>query len=82
MLPKNTKIKVYRTVILCGCETLSRASSEEHRLRVLKNRVLMKIFRPKWEEVTADWKKLHTDKLHGPYSLSNNIRMTEQRVIM
>jgi hypothetical protein len=40
LLPKNTKIKIYRTVILpvvlYGCETWSLTLSEEHRLRVFE----------------------------------------------
>jgi hypothetical protein len=30
--------------------------SEEHRLRVLENRVLRRIFGPKRDEVTGDWR--------------------------
>jgi hypothetical protein len=30
--------------------------SEEHRLRVFKNRVLRRIFEPKSEEVVGDWR--------------------------
>jgi hypothetical protein len=43
LLSKNTNIKIYRTVILpvlYGCETWSLTLKEEHRLRVLENRVL------------------------------------------
>jgi hypothetical protein len=35
---------------------------EEHRLRVLQNGV-MRIFEPKWEEVTGDWKKFYSETL-------------------
>jgi hypothetical protein len=37
---------------------------EEHRLRVLGNRVLKKLFGPKRDEVTEDWRKLHNEKLY------------------
>jgi hypothetical protein len=37
---------------------------EEHRLRVLENRVLRKIFEPKRDEVTGAWRKLHNEELH------------------
>jgi hypothetical protein len=44
LLFKNTKIKIYRTVILpvvlYGCETWSVTLREDHRLRVFENRVL------------------------------------------
>jgi hypothetical protein len=32
---------------------------EEHRLRVFENRVLRRIFGPKRDEVTREWRKLH-----------------------
>jgi hypothetical protein len=51
LLSKNTKIKIYRSVIfhvvLYGCETLSQTLREDHRLRVFENRVLRRIFGPK-----------------------------------
>jgi hypothetical protein len=40
-------------VVLYGCETWSLALSEEHRLRVVGNRVLRRIFGPKREEVAG-----------------------------
>jgi hypothetical protein len=55
------KIKVCRTIILpvvlYGCETWSLTLREEHRLRVFKNRVLRKIFGPKKDEVTGEWRR-------------------------
>jgi hypothetical protein len=33
-------------------------SREEHRLRVFENRVLRRIFGPKRDEVTGEWRKL------------------------
>jgi hypothetical protein len=57
LLFKNTKIKIYRTIILAvilyGCETWSVTLREEHRLRV-ENRVLRRIFGPKRDEVTGE----------------------------
>jgi hypothetical protein len=47
-----------------GCETLSLTFREERRLRVFGNRVLRKIFGPKRDEVTGEWKKLHNDELN------------------
>jgi len=56
-------IKLYRTIILpvvlYGCETWSLALMEERRLRVFENRVLRRIFGPKGDEVTGEWRKLH-----------------------
>jgi hypothetical protein len=61
---RNLKIKVYATVILpvvlYGCETWSLTLREENRLRLLENRVLRRICRPKREE-DGSWRKLHND---------------------
>ena len=51
-----------------GCETWSLTLREEHRLRVFENRVLRRIFVPKRDEVTEDWRKLHNEKLNDVYS--------------
>jgi hypothetical protein len=47
---------------------------EEHRLRVLR-----RIFGPKRDEVTGDWRKLHNEELHNLYSSPNMIRMIKSR---
>jgi hypothetical protein len=61
------KIRIYKTIILpavlYGCETWSLTLMEEHRLRVFENRVLRRIFGPKRDEVTEEWKKLHNEEL-------------------
>jgi hypothetical protein len=36
---------------------------EERRLRVFENRVLIRIFRPKKDEITGEWRKLHNEEL-------------------
>jgi hypothetical protein len=33
-------------------------------MRVLENRVLREMFRPKRDEVTAEWRKLHNEELY------------------
>jgi len=57
LLPKNLKIKIYRTVILpvvlYGCEPWSLTLREEGKLRVFENMVLRRIFGPRTEEVTG-----------------------------
>jgi hypothetical protein len=40
----------------------------ERRLRVFENRVLRRIFGPKRDEVTGEWRKLHNEELHDLYS--------------
>jgi hypothetical protein len=44
---------------------------EKCRLRVFENRVLSRIFGPKREEVTREWRKLHNEELNGLYSSPN-----------
>jgi len=45
-------------VVLYGCETWSLTLREERRLRVFENRVLRRVFGPKKDEVTGEWRKL------------------------
>jgi hypothetical protein len=51
---------------------------EEHRLRVFENRVL-RIFGPRRDEVTGEWRKLHNEELRDFYSLPNIIRIIKSR---
>jgi hypothetical protein len=64
---KNTKIKIYRTIILpivlYGCETWLLTLREECRRRVLENRGLRRVFGPMRDEVTGKWRKLHNEEL-------------------
>jgi hypothetical protein len=46
---------------------------------VFENRVLRRIFGPKRDEVTGDWRKLHNEELHNLYSSPNRIRMVKSR---
>jgi hypothetical protein len=83
LLSKNLKIKIYRNVILpavlYGCETWSLTLREERRLRVFENRMLRKVFGPKRDEVTGEWKKLHNEELNDLYSLPNIVRVVKSR---
>jgi hypothetical protein len=47
-----------------GYETWSFTSREERRLRVFENKVLRRIFGPKMDEVTGEWRKLHNEGLN------------------
>jgi hypothetical protein len=53
--------RIYKTIILpevlYGCETWSLTLREEHRLGVFENRVLRRIFGPKRDDVTGEWRK-------------------------
>jgi hypothetical protein len=55
-------------LVLYGCDTWSLTLREEHRLRMFENRVLRKIFGPKRNEVTGEWRKLHNEELLDLYS--------------
>ena len=68
LLSRNVKIKIYRTIILLiilyGCETWSFILREERKLWVFENRVLRRIFGPKSDKVTGEWRKLHYGQLN------------------
>jgi hypothetical protein len=85
LLSKNTKIRIYRTIILpvvlYGCETWSLTLREEHRLRVFENRVLRGIFGPKRDKVTGEWRRLQNEELNDLYSSPNIIRVIKSRRI-
>jgi hypothetical protein len=46
---------------------------------VFENRVLRRIFGPKRDEVTGEWRKLHNEELHDLYSSSSIIRIIKLR---
>jgi hypothetical protein len=52
---------------------------EEHRVRVFEKRVLRIIFGPKRDEVTGEWKKLHSEELYILYSFPNIFRQMKSR---
>jgi hypothetical protein len=79
------EVKIYKTIILpvalYGCETWSVTLREEHRLRVFENRALRRIFGPKGDEVTGEWRKLHNGELHSLYSSPGIIRQIKSRTV-
>ena len=83
MLYKNLKIKIYRTIILpvvlYGCETLTLTLREERGLRVFDNTVLSRIFGPKRDKVTGEWRKLHNYELNDLYTLPNIVQVIKSR---
>ena len=83
LLSKNLKIKIYKTIILpvvlCGCETWSLTLREERKLRVFENMVLRRIFEPRRDEVTGEWRRLHNEELNDLCSLPNTVRVIKSR---
>jgi hypothetical protein len=83
LLSRNIKVKLYKTIILpfvlYGLETWSQTLRKECRLRVFENRMMRRIFGPKKDEVTGQWRKLHSGELHCLYSSPDIIRQINSR---
>jgi hypothetical protein len=83
LVSKDVKIRIYKTIILpvvlYGCETWSLTLRGEHRLRVLQNKVLRRIFGLKKDEVMGEWRKLHKEEVRNSYSLPSIIRIIKSR---
>ena len=83
LLSKNLKIKIYINIILpvvlYGCETCSLTLREERKLRVFENMVLRRIFGPRRDEVTGEWRRLHNEELNDLYCSPNIVRVIEWR---
>jgi len=83
LVSKNLKIKIYRTIILpvvlYGCETWLFTLREERKLRVFDNMVLRRIFGPRRDEVTGEWRRLHNKELNDLYSSPIIVRVIKSR---
>jgi len=84
-LARNLKIKIYRTIImpvaLYGCETWSLSLREERKQRMFENRVLRRLFGPRRDEVTGEWRRLHNEELNDLYSSPNIVRVIKSRIM-
>jgi hypothetical protein len=60
-------------------ELPSLRSKKRRRLRVFENRVLRRVFGPRRDEVTREWRKLHNEELNELYSLPNIVRVVKSR---
>jgi hypothetical protein len=83
LLGKDTKIKIYRTIIfpvvLYGCKTWSIILREERGLSVSENRVLRKILGTQRDEVRGERRKQHNEELNDLYPSPNIIRLIKSR---
>ena len=59
--------------------TWSLTLREERELRVFENMVLRRIFGPRRDEVTGEWRRLHNEELNGLYSSPNIVRVIKSR---
>ena len=77
------RIKIHRTIILpvvlYGCENWSLTLHLERKLRVFENMVLRRIFGPRREEVTGEWRRLNNEELNDLYSSPNILRVIKPR---
>ena len=62
-----------------GCETWSLKLREERKLRVFENKVLRRIFGPRRDEVTGEWRRLHYEELNDLYTSPNIVRVIRSR---
>jgi hypothetical protein len=53
---------------------------EELRLRMFENRVLRKIFGPKRDDVTGEWRRLHNEELNDLYCSLSIVRVIKSRI--
>ena len=68
-------------MVLYGRETWSLTMREERNLRVFEYMVLRRIFGPRRDEVTGEWRRLHNEELNDLYSSPNIVRVIKSRRI-
>ena len=52
---------------------------EERKLRVFENMVLRRVFGPRRDEVTGEWRRLHNEELNDLYCSPNIVRVIKSR---
>jgi hypothetical protein len=79
----NVKVKIFKTIILpvvlFGFEAWYVTSRKDTRLGVFENRVLRRIFGPRRDEVTGEWRKMHNGEHHNLYCSSEIVRQIKSR---
>ena len=66
-------------VVLYGRENWSITLRKERRLRMFENKVLRRIFGPRKDEVTWEWRKLHNEERNDLHSSPNIVRVIKSR---
>jgi hypothetical protein len=83
LLSRSVKYKIYRTIILpvvlYGCETWSLTLREECKLRVFENKMLRRIFGPKKNVVTGEWRRRQHKELYALNPQPDIIRVIKSR---
>jgi len=79
LLSKNLKIKIYSTIILPIVFYGSLTLREERKLRLFENMVLRRIFGPRRDEVTGEWRRLHNEELNDLNSSPKIVRVIKSK---
>ena len=66
-------------VVLYGCEAWSLTFRKERKLRVVENTLFRRIFAPRKDEITGDWRRLHNEEVNDLYSSPNTVRVIKLR---
>jgi hypothetical protein len=64
-------------VVLYGCETWSLTLREERRMILFENSLMRRIFGPKRDKITGEWRKLHKKELGDLYFSPNIVRVSK-----
>jgi hypothetical protein len=79
-IPKiNFEKLVHLVSFIIGCQTCSLTLKEERKLRVFDNMVLRRIFGPRSDEETGEWRRLHNEELNDLYSSPNIVRVIKSK---
>ena len=73
------KLTIILPVVLYGCETWSLTLREERKLRLFENMVLRRIFGPRRDEVSGEWRRLHNEELNDLYCSPSIVRVIKWR---
>ena len=68
-------------VVLYGCETWSLTMREESTLKVFENSLFRRIFGPRRDKVTGEWRKQHNEELNDLYCSTNSVRVIKSKRI-